>query len=388
MILLFIDIVIDPTNRIFHLKYLLFGLLFIFWLSSNPLKKKELPKTLLYLVLFISFFFPFYALAIGMLNNFLSNTTPDTIVYFSSFFFFLLIIIIYQENIDLTKYFNYSALLVVIITLSSYGILVFNPTVFAELGQYLAIDKGVAVFGLRNYGDYTIFMMYYRTSPLLVFPLSYFLHRILINNDKKYLFFKVTILSSIIITLLLSGTRANLLSLFCIIGFYIAFWAFKTSKQLFLILLLTASTIALYEISSIYSLLFEKQEISNTIKHGHLQSYIDLFSSSTLPLFTGHGFANSFYSLGFNEITSDTELTYFEIVRVWGLPLTLIFLFILFLPIIDELKSNKISPLFIAYIAYLFIAGTNPFLLSSTGMVVLVYVFSRRFVTQNKSIKV
>jgi hypothetical protein len=142
---------------------------------------------------------------------------------------------------------------------------------------------------------------------------------------------------------------------------------------------LTLIIIGSYKVSGILALLFDKEEPSNLVKYGHFMSYYDYFSSNILNLFLGQGLGMSFFSTGFNRLVLTTELTYFEVLRVWGLPITFIFLSILILPIVKEIKSKSISPLFIAYIAYLFIAGTNPFLLDSTGMLVLVYVFSRMF---------
>lgn len=377
--LLFTDVVIDPSNQIFHLKYVLFVLLFIIWAPTLLSKQLALPRYLIFIIIFVCVFMPFYSISIGLINHYLQNTSFGEIVYFNSFFFFLLILITANEKIELTKIFNYSTLLIILITIVSYSILIYNPNTFGLLYDYFVVNKRVAIYGLRNYGDYTLLMMFYKTSPLLVFPLSYYLNQLLISQDKKHVLIKSLFLIAIAITLFLSGTRANLLSLLLIVLFYIFYFAYKQSKPLFLILGFALLLIATYGLSTLGGILLSTSETSNMIKFGHVISYIEHFSNHIGVLIFGQGLGSTFYSSGVNSIVSITELTYFELIRIWGLPITLIFCGILIIPLYKEIKERKMSHLFIAYLAYLFIAGTNPLLLSSTGMLVLVYVFSKTY---------
>ncbi len=382
--MLFVDAIIDPNNRVLHLKYVLFGLVILIWGSGKLFERLELPpRRLIYIILFVSFFMPFYALSMGLINNFLQNTDLQAIVYFNSFFFFLLIFIIYDTGFDLTKVINRSTLLIIVITLGIYCFFILQPSMYLVLTKYLVIDKNIAVFGLRKYGPITMLMIYFRTSPLLVFPLAYFLQRILMDKTSKARFIHYFILIAITVTLFLSGTRANLVSLLFIILFYVCLWTFKKSKPAFILLTIVLSLVFIYEVSTILTILFDKSEISNSVKLGHFESYLEYFSENGLQLFFGQGFGGAFYSSGFNKLTTVTELTYLETIRVWGLPITFIFILILILPIIKDIRDKNFSSVSVAYIAYLFIAGTNPFLFSSTGMMVLVYVFSRSFMVTN-----
>jgi hypothetical protein len=376
IVLLILDIVIDPSNLIFKAKYFLFVITLLLWIFQVIRKEIRLPKELVFLVLFISFFMPLYALSVGLLNNFLKNTDPGVIVYFSSFFFFTLTLVIVNRKIDLTKPFNFASLFIVLITIGFYGVMLINPLLFGKLYQYFVIDKQVAIYALRNFGGYPVLQMFYKTSPLLVFPLSYYLFQILIQGNVKLLFLKLTILLSIIVTLFLSGTRANIVSLVLIILFYLSYYIYKKSRIVFVILTGLYTLLAIYGLSIIGGILFNATEISNLVKFGHYISYIEHFSDHIGQFIFGNGLGSSFYSYGINRITNVTELTYLELIRIWGMPISIIFLLVLLTPILYEIKAKQFSHLFIAYIAYLFIAGTNPLLLSSTGMIVLVYVFS------------
>ncbi|MDP3436520.1 MAG: hypothetical protein Q8S04_04705 [Bacteroidales bacterium] len=376
IVLLILDLIIDPSNLIFKAKYFLFVITLLLWIFQIIRKEIRLPKELVVLVLFISFFMPLYALSVGLLNNFLKNTNPGVIVYFSSFFFFTLTLVIVNRKIDLTKPFNIASLFIVLITIGFYGVMLINPLLFGSLYHYFVIDKQVAIYALRDFGGYPVLQMFYKTSPLLVFPLSYYLYQILIQGNVKLLFLKLTILLSIIVTLFLSGTRANIVSLALIILFYLSYYIYKKSKIAFVILTGLYTLLAIYGLSIIGGILFNATEISNLVKFGHFISYIEHFSDHIGQFIFGNGLGSSFYSYGINRITNVTELTYLELIRIWGMPISIIFLLVLITPVLYEIKAKQLSHLFIAYIAYLFIAGTNPLLLSSTGMIVLVYVFS------------
>lgn len=385
--LLILDVFIDPSDLIFHLKYFLFGMLFLFWSSKLIYEKINVSKRLLILVTFISFLMPLYALSVGLLNNFLNNTSVGTIVYFNSFFFFTLLLVVVNEKIELTKIFNNSALIIVFITIGLYGVMFFNPNYFIRLYQYFVIDKQVAVFALRNYGGYPILQMFYKTSPLLVFPLSYYLFEVLINNNNNKLVLKLIILLSIVLTLFLSGTRANIVSLTLIILFYLGYFFYKKSKILFAILVGFYILLAAFGISAIGGFLLNPKEVSNLVKFEYILSYTEHFSDHPGELLFGQGLGGVFYSSGMDKILDWTELTYFELIRIWGFPITIVFIIVLMLPIFDQIRSRNIDHFFISYLAYLFIAGTNPLLLNSTGMIVLVYVFSNTMHRKTKIIK-
>lgn len=376
-ILLFVDVMVDPTNLIFHVKYVLFGLVFFIWLLKNFSKKIVLTKMQWFILLFIAFFMPFYALSTGLMSSILHNVTVGNPVYFNSFFFFALILVTVREKKNLTAIFNYSALTIVLMTLGLYLVLIFNTRMFGDLYKYFVLDKQVVVYALRDYGKTTLLMIFYKTSPLLVFPLSYYLYQLLINRKKKHLFLNILLLVLIATTLYFSGTRANLLSLFLIIIFYIGYFLYKKSRTWFVLFIGFGILVTLFMLPSVAALFLNKQEASNIIKFGYLSSYSNYFDHHLLSLLFGQGIGGTFYASG--RMIDVSELTYFELIRIWGIPVTLIFIGILILPLLAEIRTKKITHLFIAYLAYLFISGTNPLLMSSTGMLVLVYVFTNTF---------
>ena len=379
MILLFVDVMVDPTNLMFHVKYVLFGLVLVVWFLGNYNKKLVFTKPQWFILLFIAFFMPFYELSIGLMNSMVHNVPVGRVVYFNSFFFFIIILVTVREKMDLTSIFNYSSLTIVLMTLGLYLVLIFNTSLFGDMYRYFVTDKQVVVYALREYGKTTLLMIFYKTSPLLVFPLSYYLYQLLIIRQKKHLFLNILLLVLVSLTLYFSGTRANMLSLILIILFYIGFYLYGKSKAWFLWAAVFVGLVALFMLPSVVTTFLNRQETSNAIKFGYLSSYSGFFDHHLLSLLFGQGIGGMFYASSLHRFISVSELTYLELVRIWGIPITLMFVVVLVLPLVAEIKAKKISHLFIAYLAYLFISGTNPLLLSSTGMLVLVYVFTGFF---------
>lgn len=380
-ILLFVDVMVDPTNLIFHVKYVLFGLVFIIWFLKNYAKKLVLTKLQWFVLLFISFFMPFYALSTGLMSSMFHNIPVGNMVYFNSFFFFAIIIITVSEKMNLTTIFNYSSLTIVLMTLGLYLVLILNTSMFGDLYKYFVLDKQVVVYALRDYGKTILLMIFYKTSPLLVFPLSWYLYQLLINRKKKNLFLNIILLVLVALTLYFSGTRANLLSLILIIIFYIGYFLYSKSRTWFVLFVGFGIVLTLLMLPSVAALILNKQEASNAIKFGYLSSYSNYFDHHLLSLLFGQGIGGTFYASGLHHMIDVSELTYFELIRIWGIPVTLLFVGILTLPLLAEIRAKKITHLFIAYLAYLFISGTNPLLMSSTGMLVLVYVFTNTFLS-------
>jgi hypothetical protein len=377
--LLFLDVIIDPGNLMLHLKYVLFVIVIVLWIPLVMSEKLILSKQLWLAVIFIAVFMPLYGLSAGFVNHIMHNTPIENITYFNSFFFFLLVVVTVHQKIELRRYFNYAVWAVVIITIGSYLFMLIDKRFFGVLYEYFVVDKQTAIYGLRKYGDNIFLMIFYKTSPLLIFPLSYYLYQVFITKRNKNNLLHGLFILLIATTLFLSGTRANLLSLFLIILFYISAMVFKKSRHWFVLLVSLFILLFVMSLPWLQNMLLSRHEASNAIKFGYFASYASYFSDHILSLFAGQGIGGSFYAASIHQMTSVTELTYLELIRVWGIPVTILFLGVLILPTIAELRANKFTHLFIAYLAFLFIAGTNPLLMSSTGMLVLVYVFSSTF---------
>mgnify|MGYP006170172931 FL=1 len=127
---------------------------------------------------------------------------------------------------------------------------------------------------------------------------------------------------------------------------------------------------------------FNKDEASNKMKLGFITDYINFWSENTLAFVIGQGLGGGIYTTERNLVYT-LEPTYFEIIRMFGLIGGLfIALFMLAPLILFHLSKNtktyeKNSYFLLGYIIYIFlIIPTNPLLLSSTGIMVMLIAYS------------
>jgi len=379
VILIFI-LIVDPGDLIFQLKTPLFVLIFITWFidkikSGFPIKYS---KDIL-IVIAVFLLVPIYGLCSGFIQNSIDDRT-FAIAFLKSFSVIVLLFIVVDYELVLDKYLNPLCIIIPLIIIPVYFLSITNTALFSKIYQYLNFEKDVAKFGIRNFYGVTVLMFFYRTSPLLVFPLSYYL-TIYLNKRK---FSSLILVLFFSFTLMLSGTRANLLAALLVFAYNYLSHQFKKVNKLPLILTLMAFIVGLYFLIS--SLNFDQKETSAEVKSGHVNSYIELFKTKPGILVWGQGLGSKFYSSGYDDQVSQTELTYFELLRVFGIPVTLLLLLFMIYPLVYLYGKKKISvpkyPI-IAYIAYLFIVGTNPLLVSSTGMLVIITMYSFANIYEN-----
>ena len=123
----------------------------------------------------------------------------------------------------------------------------------------------------------------------------------------------------------------------------------------------------------------EEKEASNVVKFGHLTSYWQLFDEHAIYFLFGQGPGTAFYSEGFNQVVYKTEWSYLELLRCFGI-FSLGIVFVFFKPLVTFWKQRNLDDftycMFWSYLSYLAIAGTNPLIMSSTGMITLLMAYS------------
>jgi hypothetical protein len=370
--LLVFVLIIDPGDLIFRLKVPLFASIFLIWFLLKKFAVLKINKD----ILFISFIFliiPVWGVIVAIIQDTFSDQV-FALGFIKSFFIITSLVIVVDLKIPVEVYLNRLCIIIPIIIIPTYILLTINPSSFITISNYLDV-KDVAKFSNRNFYGYEVVMLYYRTSPLLVFPLAYYCSRFFYQNKK---FINIVLVILFLFTLILSGTRANMLSgAFIVIYFLFDFLVKKRNKLPFLI---TCVIMIFVMVSFLKTLSFSDTESSSEVKAGHMASYMMLFEQHPQYLIWGAGLGSTFYTSGLSAFTSQTELTYIDLVRWFGIPITLILFFLLLYPIIFMYSNNKIHKnnkyLIIAYIGYLFIAGTNPLLVSSTGMLAVITMYS------------
>ncbi len=386
-ILLFV-IFIYKNNNIFNLKDIIFLSIIGLWLITLINFKSILNKNLIIILTIVILFIPIYGIIIMKINGLEFNLSAP---YFKSFSLFCLLPIIINLNINITQRFHYIGFMISIIVLISLILFYIANDKFEILYHYLVEDKQVAVSRGFEYQGYKMFNLFYKTSPLLLFPLGYYFQKLFFKSEIKRK--KIQYILSILlisVAFIFSSTRANIIIFFVLLIIYSMYYIFINNRKIFWISIIFCFACISYLLNNTLHQ-FSQTETSNSIKLNHIMDYINLFKSNHNILFFGQGFNSNFFSTYYNSYINVTELSYFEFIRIFGLPVTCIFISLLLYPVIIFYKNYKQYYTFryipISYLFYLIIAGTNPLLLSSTGMIVIVYIYSIMYLNSKDNIK-
>ena len=225
----------------------------------------------------------------------------------------------------------------------------------------------------RSFLGITFFGMYYKSIVSLIFTL-FILYYKLSNN---FSILKVVAVLLLTFAFLVSGTRATMLLPFAVVG-VVAFFRIKNQPRVKYFLYPTLCAIGVVFLGVVIMLASEKTEASNAIKYAHLTSYANLFEENPFYLIFGQGPCTKFYSAGFGAAVTHTEWTYIELVRNYGV-FSLLILTVMFYPVYVLFNCPKTDfniGILGTYIFYLLIAGTNPLFAASTGMVVMLMIYS------------
>jgi hypothetical protein len=236
--------------------------------------------------------------------------------------------------------------------------------------EFVFLD--MAFIGERVYGGLNFPYIYFITSLALVFLVAHDAWRFFENKTIKEFVFLIISISA----LFLSGTRAAMVASI-MTPVMVIFWQ-KIGKisvplTLFLFILLFAliSVIGDSFVSDMVSL----NDGSNNKKIAYIGHYLNIYSDPLTLLF-GQGFNAHVWSDSVNLIISEgaskTELTYLELVRVFGLPVALFLMFSLFyLPFSSQIVHPSLLWVKPAIFIYLLVSFLNPYLFSMNGMLLL-----------------
>jgi len=357
--LLMVVLFLDPANSIPGLKEIMYTLV----LTENLVRRSAFTKVDIK-ALSIFLFAAFYMLPLSFLIGVLGNMDLGFALGTIKAFFFAPILLVARRH---PKQFLESFILGSVL-LSFFSLLVAANFV---LGLDLKLfawyrDTSNMLIGERVYGSLTIYMVYIKTTPLLALSLGIALYRLGQENNLRWLLCSILFL----VVLILSGTRANIFSAVLVVMFWVLLRFPKGLRIPAFLFVSALSTVPIYELLSVTFL--NSQEESLVIKTGHLLSYIELFYTNPLILYFGQGLGQAFYSSGYNASFYNTELSYFELVRVFGLPVAFAFVYLAFRPLLSRRMPAFIR---VGAMSYVVIAGTNPLLLSSTGFLALAVIY-------------
>ena len=219
-----------------------------------------------------------------------------------------------------------------------------------------------------NLFDYYIFI---KSSPLLIMALG------LLIDKRKYILSLV-----VLIALFLSGTRGNFI--FGLLTFVIGLLlVVKQKKQRLVVLcLLLLGFVYVFVIKGVFNSfinLTKAKSFGDNYKISTAKIIIDTWKNNPLSFFIGQGYSSTFYNYVIDQWISETEISYFNLLRRVGVFCFVLMMYCFFKPFFTSVKNRAITPAIVGYGAYFMGAFFNPLLYYSTGITVLlsayVYVY-------------
>lgn len=375
---LWLSAIFDPVGGFFGIRYIALIIILISITFELIKFDDSLQGNWFYFLtlFYFSLLLPSLGLIVGLLRGGISGVQFIDTSYLASAIYFscsLIYLNKYNLNIGLNALIFSLRLLSLAIFICLFVYLFNLSTDFI----WFFVDNGVALFGDRNYGEFSFYYLYFIASPMLIFLLVFETWRFLVKPTLTG--FLLTLLPAG--ALFLSGTRLNMLM--AVFGIpFIYFWkkfGFGAIFSIFSLLIFFFILQWLFPIE-ILTLMFGATDVSNSAKLDYLTKYINLFSDPVTVIFgqgfNAHAWSNTFATmLGDSLIenqASKTELTYIELFRVFGIAALILFFLIMFSLIyfFNKMEYDRrwISP---AIFLFLLASILNPYLFSSNGMLLL-----------------
>lgn len=360
-------VLLDPGDNLLHLK-LPFLLLTLFIWAVRVICGATSPRspTMCACILLFALILPAIASLISLFGDTLPVGEPLRLQLIKEFSVLLIIPVIVSEDIDLVVPILRWSVIIAALTLLLAGLSVVAPALFA-VARGIAVASGSAIFQERSELGLGIGGFYYKTASLLVFPIAYHLHNLLNGPGKlKSAFLTLMFTAAVLCT----DSRAIAIGVFLILVYFVT-KKLKTSLGWTPALLALVLMVALP--AGYFATFFQRDELSNAAKLGHFRSYAALFNDHPTYLLWGQGADTEFYTEGFQDKTTLTELTYLDLIRWFGVPVSLLIMGAVIYPIFTIAKRGNASTsyLVVAYVAYLWEAVSNPLLVCSFGALVV-----------------
>jgi hypothetical protein len=366
--LLILSFILDPNNTLFHFKFPAFFLFFL-W---NLIKKKRIYIDGISIISIV--YFIILSSTLNMFINNYSYVENEAIKYYTSPLILFVLLFISDTSIDLLKPFLLCARIVSVVTI----VLTYIVVNFSEFALvFIYSDLMISLFGIeeRTILGNMFLMVFHKSSPIIVVALAHTFNAFLLEKRRTHIVQCVLYIAA----LFFSGTRANMLSGILVILIIYLYYLLYNKRKMGLFVFFSFC-ISIFSLFIVFLLLTDSTSGSSEIKHGHTISINNLLRNNMNIFLLGNGPGSTYYSEGFHQITTRSELSYYELLRNYGIFSAIIIMFIYIYPLVNIFRKNFYLFSFnISYLAYLFIAGTNPLLMVPQGYMVLLLAYNYNF---------
>jgi hypothetical protein len=371
--LLWFAAVFDPIGDMFMLRYIALAAAvacLVYFGSYLQLFSREMTikKSM---IIYISFFMPIYGFVLSVIRGGFVSEFLDT--SYAAAGILLLFSLIYVN-----EYFVKVGLRAMLFSLRCLVFLII--CIYAAMSMDLNNDwfsffseRHVAVLSTREYAGISFPYIYFLASPILLYLIGYDLNKLFVNFKIRY----VVISFATMFAFAISGTRSHMILAVAYIPiFYIFVYSRHKLFLIFFCMVSVAAILNLFDIEILRSF-FSANESNNAMKIDLLDNYAEIFDSPLTFMF-GQGYNAHTWSVTLRKMValevhaSKTELTYIELVRVYGIFIAIPFYFLLAALIYRLARtSDEYKWLYPAFLIYLLDSSLNPYLFSTNGMLPL-----------------
>ena len=360
--LFLVTLSLDPTGFHSRLKDLLFVVLVIYgviYCLKRRLYLAPINRVTFLIFLMIPLWGMFVALITGNLSDEgYARSQMRSMLYISIFFF----VVTMRLNVVL-KIFWINGLIMAVLTLILFFLSELGGVFLAAVYDYCIASDNFTMASNRNFLGYAVNGLYFKAGSLIIFSFIYNLYQY--KGAFKILFSVILFLS-----LIVAGSRTPILVQIMILFVYLydknIIGKFLTRlSALFILGMLVMVT---------YLLATQEKESSNEVKYDNFESYVEDMGEKG-HLMWGAGLGSEFYAKGRGLKLSYSELSYMDILRIYGIPVGIGFIFLFFAPCFWLWKyfprSQFLKRYCLGYALFLILSGTNPLLLGSIGLTAL-----------------
>lgn len=357
----------DPTNTVFHLKDAMFVLLMAYNIVFFQADWRRL----------VYFFIGLVAITVPLLLAVARGEIIDEEFVVGLYKSLApLCLLPWIHCYDVVRLARWPVFITGLIVVVLFWIIIIVPETETAIYMYMKTTNETIMMANRYFLGFKFFCMYHKSTACFLFVFAVAFYQCITKGKRTLPALLVFVV--LFNTFLVSGTRMTILFPFLVMG--VILFHFYHRKRYYNYVLYPLLVLAgLLFVFLVIKLMADTSEPSNIVKYAHLTSYKKLFDECPSYLLWGQGPGTRFYSEGFHRMSLQTEWTYVELVRYMGV-FALLVLALFLWPICQLWKYSRQDELCwvlgSAYVVYLIIAGTNPLLLSSTGMFALLLIYS------------
>ncbi len=383
--LFFISCIFDPADQLFRLKMPLFGACWaVFALFVLPrVHRYRIPLGLVFYV-GTMIAIPAFSVAYYLLNN--GQQPFEGFALFKSYMMCSFTILLFLSRVDALRPVAYALSFLAVAVIGVYALSKFAPGLFGPVDQFLN-RYGIANVNVRDYSsDVELLLVLFATSPMLVLSVAYFTNFALVTTGWRRIGYGL--LAGINIAgMFLAGTRSNLFTA-VLLPLVLVVMRVRRKFIIFLCAGLGVFWVALAYWEQLAAL-FSAREHSNQHKLVLMEDYWRIFSDP-MTLLLGQGLGAYQYWTPRGFAFPVTELTYFDVIRFYGVFLGGIILWLMFYPVIYAFLINPHytqKHIIVGYAFYLAACFGQPLFFSSSGMSILSIILANIFLYSHRRMK-